>query len=118
MDPVSVRINHEDMSVAGTEHRARLVVTRDVAGKITGSGWEVSWLPGQLVTRNQAITAMVLASAVTGGAQPGDDRWPFVEDWAAELGMPGSVAASRIRDTDHTEIPPSPTRGAIPAGDQ
>ncbi len=30
----------------------------------TGRGWEVSWLPGRMLTRDQATTAMVIANLV------------------------------------------------------
>ena len=32
-----------------------------------GNGWAVTWLPGRVLTRNQAITAMVLAETVADG---------------------------------------------------
>ncbi len=31
-----------------------------------GDGWEVSWRPGRVLTRNQAVTAMMLAQLVGG----------------------------------------------------
>ena len=40
--------------------------------------------PGRLFTRNQAITAMVLAERLAAGY--GDDD-PFVIGWRAELGL-------------------------------
>src|SRR5216684_8169550 len=30
----------------------------------TGQGWKVSWLPGRMLTRDQATTAMVIANLV------------------------------------------------------
>ena len=30
----------------------------------TGGGWKVSWLPGRILDRNQATTAMVIANIV------------------------------------------------------
>lgn len=58
------------------------------AGVITpGSGyWHISWLPGDGVSREQAITAMTLAEVVaTCDVSPEGRWWPFVEGWAAEL---------------------------------
>jgi hypothetical protein len=55
--------------------------------------WEVSWLPGRALDRNSAITAMVLADLA--GERDLSERhrlWPFVESWAAELGLTGSDA--------------------------
>jgi hypothetical protein len=60
------------------------------------TGWEVSWLPGQILDRNTAITAMTLADAA---AEPdlheGHRLWPFIQDWAAELGLTGPDAITR-----------------------
>jgi hypothetical protein len=57
----------------------------------------VSWLPGRVLDRNSAITAMVLAD------QAGNDDlnerhrlWPHIEGWAAELGLTGHDAVNRI----------------------
>jgi hypothetical protein len=61
------------------------------------NGWEVSWLPGQILDRNSAITAMVLADTVGSGAHDRDHRlWPFVEAWASELGLSAPAALSQM----------------------
>jgi hypothetical protein len=36
----------------------------------TGGGWEVSWLPGRTLDRNQATAAMVIANIVGGKGVP------------------------------------------------
>jgi hypothetical protein len=46
--------------------------------------WIVSGWPGRSFTRNQAITAMVLAERLAAGY--GDDD-PFVIGWREELGL-------------------------------
>jgi hypothetical protein len=46
--------------------------------------WIVSGLPGRLFSRDQAITAMVLAERLAAG-YGGDD--PFVIGWHGELGL-------------------------------
>jgi hypothetical protein len=52
------------------------------------NGWEVSWLPGRLVDRNTAITAMTLAdTAAEHDVHDGHPLWPHIESWAAELGL-------------------------------
>ena len=58
--------------------------------------WEVSWLPGRALDRNSAITAMTLAD-VTGGHDLDEQHhmWPFIEGWAAELGLTGSDAINQ-----------------------
>jgi hypothetical protein len=76
-------------------------------------GWEVSWLPGQVMSRNSAITAMLLAD-LTG---PGDvdakhNLWPHIEGWAAELGLTARDVTAR------TAGPPgrtSPGKSPLPA---
>jgi len=58
--------------------------------------WEVSWLPGRALDRNSAITAMVIADYA--GERDLSERhrlWPFVESWAAELGLTGSDAINQ-----------------------
>ena len=61
--------------------------------------WEVSWLPGRALDRNSAITAMVLADHA--GEPDLNERhrlWPFIQSWAAELGLTGSDAISRASE--------------------
>ena len=59
--------------------------------------WEVSWLPGQALDRNSAITAMTIAE-LAGERDPNErDRlWPFIENCAAEFGLTGSDAVDRV----------------------
>jgi hypothetical protein len=83
-------ITGDSMSGDHTSHTARLVPGHPDA-------WEVSWLPGRLMTRNAAITAMVLAD--TARADPMDDGhrlWPHIQGWAAELGLTTPDALARI----------------------
>jgi hypothetical protein len=62
-----------------TAHTARAVPGRD---------WEVSWLPGRPLTRNGAITAMVLADVTAeGDVHAGHPLWIHIESWAGELGL-------------------------------
>ena len=43
------------------------------------NGWEVSRLPGRLLTRNSAVTAMVLADAAgSGDMNAGNRLWPHM----------------------------------------
>ena len=58
---------------------------------------EVSWLPGRVLGLNSAITAMVLADhAGERDLNERDRLWPFIESWAAELGLTGSDAVDRV----------------------
>jgi hypothetical protein len=64
-----------------SKHAAR-TVPRD------GHPWEVSWLPGRYMSRDTAITAMVLADVTAHGEVNSSHRlWIHVEGWAAELGL-------------------------------
>jgi hypothetical protein len=80
-----------------TAHTARHVPDR--------GGWEVSWLPGQTLDRNSAITAMVLADTT---AEPdlheGHRLWPHIQGWAEELGLtaPDAIAQASQRPGDIT----------------
>jgi hypothetical protein len=59
--------------------------------------WEVSWLPGQILDRNTAITAMVLAdTAAQGDLHEGHRLWPHIQGWAEELGLTGTDAVARV----------------------
>ena len=69
------------------EFRGRVIATarysRAAAADGRG-GWIVSGLPRRMFSRNQAITAMVLAERLAAGY--GDDD-PFVIGWREELGL-------------------------------
>jgi hypothetical protein len=84
---VTLTINDTTMTSDQTAHTARYAPDRN--------GWEVSWLPGQTLDRNSAITAMILADT---SAEPdlheGHRLWPHIQSWAAELGLtaPDAIA--------------------------
>jgi hypothetical protein len=84
---MTLTINDTTMTSDQTAHTARHAPGRN--------GWEVSWLPGQTLDRNSAITAMVLADIT---AEPdlheGHRLWPHIQSWAAELGLtaPDAIA--------------------------
>jgi hypothetical protein len=82
-------INDATMTSDQTAHTARLA---------PGSQhlWEVSWLPGQALDRNSAITAMTLADiASERGLDERHRLWPFIQSWAAELSLTGPEAISQ-----------------------
>jgi hypothetical protein len=87
---MALRILDYRMYSDHSHHTARLVPGKQYS-------WEVSWLPGQHLNRNEAITAMVLADTTAyGDVQPGHRSWPHIEGWADELGMTGSQALDRV----------------------
>jgi len=86
----AIRITGTHMSSPDTPHTATA----------TGDGWEVSWLPGRALDRNQAITAMTIAD-IAGGRGAGlseDPIWPFLDNWAAEMGLSGPDAVVRASE--------------------
>ena len=84
---MTLHVTDTAMTSDQTTHTARHAPGRD--------GWEVSWLPGQTLDRNSAITAMTLADIT---AEPdlheGHRPWPHIRGWAAELGLtaPDAIA--------------------------
>ena len=80
---------HTTMTSDQTAHTAQKALGRQHL-------WEVSWLPGRALDRNSAITAMVLADHA--GEPDLNERhrlWPFIQTWAAELGLTGSDAINQ-----------------------
>ncbi len=78
------RIDYDFMTA---EHDGQVVATARYCCGTVDDGrrvWAVSGWPGRLFTRNQAITAMVLAERLAAGY--GDDD-PFVTGWREELGL-------------------------------
>ncbi len=60
------------------------------------NGWEVSWLPGQTLDRNAAITAMTLADTAAEQDLHEEHRlWPHIQSWAGELGPTAPDAIAR-----------------------
>ena len=57
----------------------------------------MSWLPGQILDRNTAITAMILADTAAEQDLHEDHRlWPFIQGWAEEVGLTAPDAIVRI----------------------
>ena len=84
---MTLKIDDTTMSSDQTAHTARHAPSRN--------GWEVSWLPGQILDRNTAITAMTLADATAeNDLADGHRLWPAVQSWAEELDMTGPEAVA------------------------
>ena len=87
---MALTINDRTMTSDRTPHTARLAPGDQ-------HQWEVSWLPGRRVTRNQAITALILAEASNPAeARDRNRRRPHIQGWAAELGMTADQAITMI----------------------
>jgi hypothetical protein len=93
---MSVKITDTEMTSDLTTHTAKLWPFQGAPA------WSVTWLPGRVLTHNQALTAMTIAEAVTTGLTAGNvDYWAGdaagdwqlnVDQWAAELGITGPIA--------------------------
>ena len=100
---MTLTISDTAMTSDRSPHTARYAHDRN--------GWEVSWLPGQFLDRNTAVTAMTLAD--TAAEHDLDDRHPLlphVESWAEELGLttPEAIArASQPSAIDRQQDPAS-----------
>jgi len=83
-----VVINDTTITSDQSAHTARHAPERN--------GWEVSWLPGQIVDRNTAITAMILADTTAEpGLREGHRLWPHIQSWAEEVGLTAPEAIAR-----------------------
>lgn len=59
--------------------------------------WVVAWCPDRVLTRNQAITAMILAEEIAAWDGRRDGKaWLFIQAHADELGLPVSTAAASL----------------------
>jgi len=99
-----VRITDTEMTSDQTRHTAELV---KLPSPLTGYSWQVTWLPGQHLTRNQAVTAMTIAEfAITHRGAPGDvlnPAWSHLAAWADELGITPerALALASVSLEDH-----------------
>jgi hypothetical protein len=86
---MTLTINDTTMISDQTPHTARLAPGCQHI-------WQVSWLPGEVLDRNSATTAMLLAD-ITGKGEPheGHRLWPHIEGWAAQLGLTGPDAIAQ-----------------------
>jgi hypothetical protein len=86
---VTLKIDDTAMTSDQTAHTARQ--------SPRGHRWEVSWLPGQTLDRNTAITAMILADTATGqDLHQGHRLWPHIQGWAEELGLTAPDAIAQV----------------------
>src|SRR5690348_17290769 len=100
---MSLTINDTTMTSDQSPHTARQVPGHR-------HGWEVTWLPGQILDRDTAITAMILADiAATGDIHPEHRLWPAVQSWSAEVGLTAPDAITRA-----SQPPPEAARQPQP----
>jgi hypothetical protein len=85
---VTLTITDTAMSSDQTAHTVRHAPDQN--------GWKVSWLPGQTLDRNTAITAMTLADTTAElGLHEGHQLWPHIQGRAGELGLTAPDAIAR-----------------------
>jgi hypothetical protein len=104
---MSLTITDTTMTSDQTAHTAQHAPERN--------GWEVSWLPGQTLDRNTAITAMTLADATAEqDLHEGHRLWPHIQGWAEELGLtaPGAIARISQPNRQHEQASRQPDREA------
>src|SRR5580692_5398612 len=88
---MTLNINDTAMRSDRTAHTARQAADRN--------GWQVSWLPGQTLDRNTAITAMILADTTAEtDLHEGHRLWPHIQGWAQELGLTAPDAITRVSE--------------------
>ena len=102
---MTLTINDSSMTSDRTVHTARHAPDHH--------GWEVSWLPGQTLDRNSAITAMILADTTADpDLHEGHRLWPHIQSWAQELGLTAPDAIARAAQPpdgiDRHQEPASP----------
>jgi hypothetical protein len=86
---VTLKIDDTTMTSDQTAHTAWQTPGR--------GGWEVSWLPGQTLDRNTAITAMTLADITAERDLYEEHRlWPHIQSWAGELGLTARDAIAQV----------------------
>jgi hypothetical protein len=114
-----VKISDTEMTSDQTRHTAAVVPGAVIEGGPTA--WGVSWLPGRLLLRNQAITAMTIAEVVATRADDLMDNqhklWGHIDAWAAELLISGPHAfvEAMLPPQDH-QVPRGewPSAGTLP----
>ena len=94
---MTLTINDTTMTSHQSAHTARHSPERN--------GGEVSWLLGQVLDRNAAITAMVLADmAGPCDVRAGTRLWTRIKGWAAPLGLTTADAlAQTVSPPDRTD---------------
>ena len=105
---MALTINDTTMTSDQTSHTARQAPGRP-------HHWEVSWLPGQILDRNSAITAMVLAATVAqDDLHEGHRLWPHIQGWAEELGLTGTDSIAQISQPPRDHAPQKERDGGQP----
>jgi len=89
---------------SATSHKA------EPAEKGDGTRWLVTWMPGRILTWDQAVAAMTIAEEVALQfadvcATPSDEWWDRLTVLAAPLGLDGEEAVVRASGSPETALP-------------
>lgn len=90
-DLMSIQITDDLMESNQTEHRAVRV-----SAPCQPQQWRVSWLPGRLLGRNEAVTAMTVAETLADGPPTGHVARLLVTAYAAELRLDAGEVLTRL----------------------
>jgi hypothetical protein len=62
--------------------------------------WVLSWLPGRVVTENQALTGILIAEELNAAPAPDDlsSLQGWIDTWASGLGLSGIAATAAVRN--------------------
>lgn len=99
------------MALTITDKLVRSTDTRHTAGLVhfeAGDAWRVTWLPHRLMDKDAAAAAMMIAEEVgripaDAGPEAYDSRfWQHIDGWAAELGLAGPAAVTRVSEPPGT----------------
>ena len=85
------------LRITATEIRSDLPGCTDHAA-LDATGWTVTGMPGRVLDRNQAITAMVLAEVLTSDLPSGHPMWAHIANWRAELLTTSGNSTDDIRE--------------------
>ena len=101
--------SEQDMTLSITDDLITSPDTPHKAVRITKTAWLVTFLRrDHRLNRNQAITAMTIASTVGatdrdlakigGPVDKRDPLWPHIQSWAGELGLDGTGAVLMVKE--------------------
>nr|WP_042184414.1 hypothetical protein [Kibdelosporangium sp. MJ126-NF4]CTQ94204.1 hypothetical protein [Kibdelosporangium sp. MJ126-NF4] len=62
----------------------------------TSEGWNVTWLPDRVLSRNEAVTAMSIAEVCARNPDIADEIWRHVWMWLDELGLTSGDFLDRL----------------------
>ncbi|MCE0536600.1 hypothetical protein LWF15_13895 [Kineosporia rhizophila] len=95
---MKINIGSTLLSMSGSRHRAEWVAYpgADAFEGDEPREWRLSWLPDRLVTRNEAISGLMLAGGLEEAESTRERLAPALGSWARELGLSFGEAAEFV----------------------